>query len=313
MNTFEKPRKSADPVLWVLGVVFLLPRVIRMWHPDVWLEDPFYLYAAAQINEGFLPFRDYGHTQLPGAEYALAFFYRIFGASMRVAEAVTQASVYATTWLVFFAGEKLRNRATGIGAAVVFSCSSLLFRYHVYEREIFILLLLAVIFHLFLKWDRLDWRRAVIAGGLLGLCVFFKMTAVVSVAASVLFVWAAKKDFSGAVKLAVSAGGWTVLVFGFSCSAAPEQFFNQCILYHFVKGDTFSSKLDMLVFPAYCLDITLALGVVGLPFWKRSLLPGMWFPVFLLLAEWIFFAFVSPNAWPHNYIMWLFCLSLRKR
>ena len=293
-----------------LSVFFLVPRVARIVYPYVWLEDPYYLYAAALIKQGILPFRDFGHTQLPGTEYLLAFFYSLFGNSYVVAEIISQVVIYLNTWLIFLIGKKLCNQTVGVLAALIFSCSSLLFRYHVWEREVLVVFLLTLTFYLFVRWERLNFKRTVVLSILLTLGITIKLTTVVPVMAILFFTIFARKERANTLILAA-------LIFVFSCLAifliiriSPENAFNQAFLYHFVKGATFASSIDMLLFPRYVLDLPLALGICGVLFWEKKLFPDFWFPIFLALSEWTFYSFISPNVWPHNYIPSLLLLSL---
>ena len=302
---------SATRGYWfVLAIIFLVPRLFRLLYPEVWLEDPYYLYASRLIAGGAVPFRDFGHTQLPGAEYLLAWLYLIFGASLRTAEIASQIVVYLSTWLIFLIGSRLKDRTAGIGSGILFSCSALVFRYHVWEREILILFILALAFYLILTREKLNDKRAVVLGLLFGAGVFIKMTTAVPLAAAILFLAFIRKDLVHATIAALAAFIFITLALGCLFFLAPGDFFNQALLYHFVKGETVSSLGLRLSFQLHALDVSLAAGLLGLFFLKKTMFPDFWFPVFVTLADWVFFTFISPNVWPHNFIPALLLLSL---
>lgn len=296
---------------WLLiGLLFLAPRVARVLYPYVWMEDPFYLYASHLIKHGAIPFRDFGHTQLPGAEYFLAFFYSLLGSSYRVAEVITQIVVYANAWLIFLVGKRLYNQTAGLWAGLLFSCSSLMFRYHVWEREVFILFFLTLAFYGLVCHPRLNAKRSILLGLLFAVGLSFKLTVAVSLGAVLLYVGLIRKQIASAAIIAASALIPTGLIFLCLSIVCPADFFNQALLHHFVKGINLTSRLEMLLFPTRVLDVSLAMGVLGVFFWKKRLFPHLWFPVLLAGVDWLFFSLLSPNVWPHNYVPSLLLLSL---
>lgn len=296
--------------LILFGLIFLAPRVVRILYPYVWLEDPFYLYAASLIRQGAIPFHDFGHTQLPGAEFLLAFFYGFFGDSYVVAEVISQVVIYLNTWLIFFIGGNICNKTVGFLSALIFSCSSLLFRYHVWEREVLLVFLLTVTFYLLLGWPKLNLKRTIILSLILTAGVFCKLTMVVSAVPVFFFIFGVRKERFNAILLAILTFSFCVLALLLLFLKNPANVFNQAFLYHFVKGVTHTSVIEKLLYPLYVLDIPLALGVSGVFFWKKEMFPAFWFPIFLVLFDWMFFSFISPNVWPHNYIPSLLLFSL---
>ena len=294
--------------LLVLGIIFLIPRAARVFHNEAWIEDPFYLYGPYLITEGFYPFRDFIHSQFPGAEYMLALFYALFGSSYHVAEAVTQILVYATTWLVFLIGKRLFGVPGGVGAAVVLSLSSLIFRYHVWQREILILALLAGTYYSLLRTDPVRIRQFLLPAFLLSLAVATKLTSVIYIAATALFLIFSQRTIRGAVILSGMTCVFTLLVL--SPFLFMEAFWEQTILLHLIKGTNYTSVLKAVRAPLRFLEFTLALGVVGLPFLRKKNFPAFWLPILLIIAEMLFLAFINPNVWAHQLIPVLLSLAL---
>ena len=297
---------------WILlAALFLLPRIVRLLYPYVWFEDPFYLYAARLVEHGLVPYRDFNHVQLPGAEYLLSALYSLFGTSYRAAEIFSQTAVYANTWLIYLTGRKLCGGTAGLSSAVIFSCSSLVFRYHVWERELLVLLLVTLVFYLLLRWEKLDRPRSLALGLIFAAGIFIKLTTVVPLAAALLFIAVVRKEVKSALVTGLSALVFTLLaVSWFFSLAGAENFFIQAFFVHFVKGVTSDSRLAALLYPLYTLDITAVLGILGVFFWKKKFPAAAWYPALVLLVYWAFLTFVSHTVWPHNFVYFLPFLSL---
>jgi len=297
---------------WILlCALFLLPRIVRLLYPYVWFEDPFYLYGAYLVKNGWAPYRDFNHVQLPGAEYLLSALYSLFGTSYRAAEIFSQAVVYSNTWLIYLAGRKLCGRTAALFAAVIFSCSSLVFRYHVWERELLVLFLVTLVFYLLLRWEKLDRQRSLFLGAIFAAGIFIKLTTVVPLAAALLFIAVVRKEVKSALLTGLSALVFTLLaVSWFFFLAGAKNVFIQAFFVHFVKGVTSDSRLAALLYPLYTLDITAVLGILGVFFWKRKFPPAAWYPALVLLVYWAFLTFISLTVWPHNFVYFLPFLSL---
>lgn len=301
---------SSHKFVILLAIIFAIPRVFRISYPFVWLEDPFYLYAADLIKHGNLPFRDFAHTQFPGADYLLSFFYFLFGTSYHVAEILTAGLVYATTWLICLIGIRIHSFFTGVAAGIIFSFSSLLFRYHVWEREILVLFLITLLFYLFIKWDKLSSKRNCLVGFILACGISLKLTTVVPVAAVLSYVITVEKRFKPVFQIALSTFTFTAIFLLLFALPSFNDFLNQAFFYHFIKGHTSSSRISFLLFPFNVLDITLSFGIMGFVFLKKVQFPHILYPIYVTLFEYVFFSFISSNIWPHNLIPWLLLLSL---
>src|SRR5271170_4833628 len=122
---------------WLL-VALLVPRVLRMLYPEVWVEDDFYLESAWLVSAGMRPYLDFVHPHFPLLEYLSAAYLKIFGASHFSIEVLNEAAIYATSLLTFELAARITTRRAAISAAILYATSSIVFRYHVYERECFV-------------------------------------------------------------------------------------------------------------------------------------------------------------------------------
>jgi len=295
----------------LFGIILLTPRIFRFLYPKVWLEDPYYLYAGYLIKNGFLPYLNFGHTQLPGVEYLLSFFYTIFGSSYRVAEVLTQLLVFFTSCFIFYTGKKLKDDIAGLSAAIIFSYSSLIFRYHVLEREIFILFIIGIICVLFLHWDKITIQKILFLSICLWLAIIFKLTSMILFGAVLLYLIFFQKDIKSMVLTLLFTSILMIITLIVLYFTAKDKFIQQVFIYHFIKGKNFISCWQMLKFPSKVLDIPLSLGISGIIFaFPKKFNKILKFLMVFTLGESIFFSLISPNAWPHNYLTTLFFLSL---
>src|SRR6266853_2697173 len=71
---------GASIVAWLL-VVLLIPRVVRMLYPEVWVEDDFYLESAWLVSVGMRPYLDFVHPHMPLLEWLAGGYLKLFGTS----------------------------------------------------------------------------------------------------------------------------------------------------------------------------------------------------------------------------------------
>src|ERR1700730_7760873 len=110
-------------------VLLVAPRIIRLAHPQVWIEDESYLTGALMLSHGFFPYRDFPLPHYPTLEALLASVFHVAHASIRAAEVTTQIAAFAGSLFVFALGRRLDGGLTGAMAAIIFATSGLLFRY----------------------------------------------------------------------------------------------------------------------------------------------------------------------------------------
>ena len=119
-------------------LALVVPRLLRLAYPQIWIEDESYLTGAWMLSHAFLPYRDFPLPHFPLLEAALASIFRLTHASIRTAEVTTQIAALTGSLLVFVLGRRIDGLLTGAVAAAIFATSGLLFRYHLFEREVFI-------------------------------------------------------------------------------------------------------------------------------------------------------------------------------
>ena len=122
----------------MLLIILAIPRFVRLFYPAIWVEDDFYLEAAWLVSAGMRPYLDFVHPHFPLLEYLSAGYLKIFGASHFSIEILNEAAIYATSLLTFKLAARVTTRRAAISAAILYATSSLVFRYHVYERECFV-------------------------------------------------------------------------------------------------------------------------------------------------------------------------------
>src|SRR4051812_1989705 len=64
-----------------LLVALLVPRLVRMLYPAIWVEDDCYLQSAFAMAHGLRPYLDFIHPQMPLLEWAAAGYISLAGAS----------------------------------------------------------------------------------------------------------------------------------------------------------------------------------------------------------------------------------------
>lgn len=139
MSLPEGPSVSARRWgLWlVLALGLVAPRMVRMAAPLVHYEDDNYLYSAYLIHRGEQPYRDFVQANPPLLEQFAAPFFTLFGPTHRVGEGLTAAALLATALALWRIGGGLYADRSGAVAAVLYSWMPLVFRYHLFEREVY--------------------------------------------------------------------------------------------------------------------------------------------------------------------------------
>jgi hypothetical protein len=286
-----------------IALVLLIPRIVRLWYPEVWVEDDFYLESAYLVSAGMRPYLDFVHPHLPVLEWIAAAYIRLFGASHLSLELLNQAAIYATSLLVLALGLRVANRPVAVASAILYGFASLVFRYHVYERECFVapLVLLATIAALDDR-ERWRWRPILAIAGPLALACAIKLTAVIPTAVIAAFLILARRRYAAAAAVAVSVAAALAILSLFCYRRYGFEFFFQTFFFHFMKGR--DSRELIALYPASILDILAPLSVLGAirifsdgrPEKGRALVIAM------AAAAYAFFGLMSPTAWGHNYL-----------
>ncbi|HLI78459.1 MAG TPA: glycosyltransferase family 39 protein, partial [Candidatus Binataceae bacterium] len=288
----------------MLLIILAIPRLVRMLYPEVWVEDDFYLEAAWLVSVGMRPYLDFVHPHFPLLEYVTAGYLRIFGASHFSIEVLNETAIYVTSVLTFKLSARMAPRRAAIGAAILYATSSLVFRYHVYERECFVapLILATAIFALDDGENRGSYRRiAWIALALIVACLI-KLTAFIAVGVIVAFIAFVRKRWRDAIVLAISIVGAMILATAFCYAIYGREFLFQTFLFHFMKG-----RIDwqsVIVYPLAILDIQIPLFVIGCIAVRREVRINAAIALVLAMvtAEYLFYGILSPTSWGHNFL-----------
>ncbi|HPQ38859.1 MAG TPA: glycosyltransferase family 39 protein [bacterium] len=290
-----KSSVSLHRVFWIS--LLMLPRFARIVSPDVQIEDPNYIYGAFLLLKGMIPFADFAQVNPPLLESLLAILYRVFGVSYRVPEFLTAIAFFLTALLIGRLGDRFINRFAGWSASILYSFHFLVFRYHVFEREIFATLAVFLALDFLSRGPQSRWTPAV-AGLLLGFGFACKQTVIIPFAAVVGVVGVMRWQWHRAILL---VGGFGFLVgiitLGYTLAFGP-MYMEQTFWFHFIKGFVapwFIKAQWTLAGLGYLVPLSCA-GLWGLRF-KR--LDWNWLWPAMLMADLAFFWFVSGAFWPH--------------
>ncbi len=286
--------------------------MVRMAYGQIWIEDDAYLDLAFRMGKGFMPYRDFPvpHFCLP--EIVLGELFRLLGPSLRTAELVNNGAIVIAGLLLYLALRRRSRELLGFLAAICLSLSSLVFRYHLWEREILGLPLCAAGIYLIQSFPFSGTGKRKIIGLLATLMVLSAM-----VKLTFLVFWTGLFFYLLLDKAKRNTAFWmfgiglsgTVLLFLLFAWLFQPHFIQQVVLVHLFKGtgETFLVKLRSI--PLW-LDLLFALGVPGFfLLWKQDRAWGA-LALVLFFVETGFYLFFSPTLWPHNLIDFLIPLSI---
>ena len=280
--------------------ILAIPRIVRYSYPEIFVEDDFYLQNAFLLSVGEKPYHDFILNHFPVLEIFLKTIFNMFGTSIQTVEVLTQSFVLLNSFLILIIGLLIKDRYAGLAAAFLYACSSLVFRYHVFEREIFTntCTLLGICCYFSIK------KESLLKYALIGFVFFFSATV----------------KFTGAIPLApiIAVSLYErkllnafILLFAFCIPLALTSlffyerygyaFYFQVFLFHFLKGSSFL-KYRIREF-VWSTDVTIFTGIFGLLFYKSSAHTREWLLLkVLFLVYSIFFLFLSSTIWAHNLI-----------
>jgi hypothetical protein len=301
-------------VIGTIGLVALLaaPRIGRLAFPQVWIEDESYLTGAFMLSQGFLAYRDFPLPHLPLLETVLAGVFRVAGASIRSAEAFTQLAALAGSLLVFVLGRRLDGPFTAVAASLIFATSGLLFRYHVFEREVFLIVpvMAAVLILPMATADRDDspWRP-IAAGLLLVAALAIKLTAIAAVAGVGIQLWQQRRGRAAALVVLCALGGLGACTIAL-WAAFGRSFAVQVFLFRAVHAafPSLGVKLDEM---RLTLDVSLAAGAAGIVLIIWTGAARRWIaPLAQLACGFVALDLLNPTYWAHTGIELLPWLAL---
>jgi hypothetical protein len=294
-------RVSVSIGAWLI-VVLLIPRILRILYPEIWVEDDFYLESAWLVSVGMRPYLDFVHPHMPLLEWIAAGYLKLFGASYLSIEILNEAAIFATSILTYSLARRVAGRPNAIAASILYAYSSLVFRYHAYERECFVapLLLLGAIVTLDDAMPAM--RQAAILGAIFFIASAIKLTAVIAFPIMLIFIAVAYRRIASTVISSV--------IFAFALAAFSAilyqlyggEFIFQTFVFHFLKGRDLG--LNTALFPRMILDILVPLFLFGCwqIFANRIFNRGVILVLAIIAAEYAFYGVLSPTAWGHNYL-----------
>ncbi|HLX03977.1 MAG TPA: glycosyltransferase family 39 protein [Candidatus Binatus sp.] len=294
-------RVSARIGAWLI-IVLLIPRVLRMLYPEIWVEDDFYLESAWLVSVGMRPYLDFVQPHMPLLEWIAAGYLKLFGASYLSIELLNEAAIFATSLLTYVLARRVAGRPTAIAASMLYAYSSLVFHYHAYERECFVapLILLGAIVTLDDTMPAM--RQAVILAAIFFVACAIKLTAVIPFPVMLLFIAVAYRRVASAI---VSAAIFALALAAFSAilyGLYGNEFIFQTFVFHFLKGRDLS--LNTQLYPRMILDVLVPLFILGC--WRifvdRIFNRGVILVLAIVAAEYAFYGVLSPTAWGHNYL-----------
>jgi hypothetical protein len=287
-----------------LAIVLVVPRLVRVFYPEAWIEDDFYLENAYLVSVGMRPYLDFLHVHFPVLEWASGVYTRLFGASLVSLEFLNGAAIYATSLLVFGLARRAADRPVAFASAILYGFAALVFRYHVYERECFVapLVVGATILVVDESSSLPTGRRAMAIAGLLALACAIKLTAVVSVIVLIGYLGVVRQRMGKAISIGAAVAAAIALLSAFCYWRYGFEFVFQTFLFHFMKGR--DARAAIVLYPTLVLDILaplFALGVIHLLAARRAKGAAA-LVLALAVAQYCFFGLLSPTAWGHNYV-----------
>lgn len=310
---------SARGRTWLVAFALLLPRLVRMLYGELWIEDEAYLDIALRISRGQIPYLDFPLPHYCLLDALLGALFRLFGPSLRLAEVLNNAAWWLSAFLLYQTfrrggreadrhGQDAHATVIGLLAAVLLSVSSLSFRYHLWEREVFSQLVHVVALFFLLTRSR-EQRRLGLLSLLMVLSALIKLTNLIFWLAVGLYFIVAERDWKAALRLWLPAGVGIGLIFAATSALAWPEFFQQVFLLHWLKGSS-AGLLEKLSQAARWLDLLMALGLPG--FFCLWRIERRWGLLTLLWSGCTaaFYLFFSPTLWPHNLIDLLIPLAL---
>src|SRR6202167_2790565 len=251
---------SARVGAWLI-VVLLVPRIVRLLYPEIWVEDDFYLESAWLVSVGMRPYLDFVQPHMPLLEWIAAGYLKLFGASYLSIEILNEAAIFATSILTYALARRVAGRPTAIAASILYAYSSLVFRYHVYERESFVAPLLVLGALVTLDDTMPAMRQAAILAGIFFLACAIKLTAVIAFPVMLVFIAVAYRRILSAVASGVI---FTLALAAFSAllyRLYGSEFIFQTFVFHFLKGRDTAG--DIATYPRMILDVLVPLFVLG--------------------------------------------------
>jgi len=285
-----------------LALILLLPRIVRFFYPEVWIEDDFYLESAYLVAAGMRPYVDFVHVHFPVLEWIAAAYIKLFGASLASLEFANEAAIYATSLLVFALGRRVAGRPVAIASAILYGFASLVFRYHLWERECFVAPIVAGAAIVVLDDGPASMRGVLAVAGLLAMACAIKLTAAVPAVVIVGYIAIFQRRLLSAGAIAAALAMALAALTAFCYWRYGFDFVFQTFFFHFMKGR--DTNAIIALYPAAILDVFAPLFILGIIrcCGRDALGPAGILVLAMAAAEYAFFGLASPTAWGHNYL-----------
>ncbi|MGH7925362.1 MAG: ArnT family glycosyltransferase [Candidatus Binatus sp.] len=287
--------------VWLM-VVLLIPRIVRMLYPEIWVEDDFYLESAWLVSVGMRPYLDFVQPHMPLLEWIAAGYLKLFGASYLSIEILNEAAIFATSLLTYALARRIAGRPAAIAGSILYAYSSLVFRYHAYERESFVAPLMVLGAIVILDESIVPMRQAAMLAMIFFVACAIKLTAVIPFGVMLLFIAVAYRRIASAlaagVIFALALAAFSAILYRLYGS----EFIFQTFVFHFLKGH--DTEGNIATYPRMILDVLMPLFVLGC--WRlyaeRIFSRGAILVLAIVAAEYAFYGVLSPTAWAHNYL-----------
>src|SRR5271155_4521823 len=273
-----------------------------MLYPEVWVEDDFYLESAWLVSVGMRPYLDFVQPHMPLLEWIAGCYLKLFGASHLSIEILNEAAIFAASLLTWSLARRVAGRPTAIAASILYAYSSLVFRYHVYERESFVAPLLILGAIVTLDDTMPAMRQAALIAGIFFLACAIKLTSAIPLPVMLLFIAIAYRRIGAAIASGVIFTFALAAFSAFLYRLYGNEFIFQTFVFHFMKGH--DTEAGIATYPRMILDILVPLFVLGC--WRiyaaGILTRGVILILAILAIEYSFYGVLSPTAWGHNYL-----------
>jgi len=254
------------------------------------------------VSVGMRPYLDFVQPHMPLLEWIAGCYLKLFGASHLSIEILNEAAIFAASVLTYALTRRIAGRPTAIAASILYACSSLVFRYHAYERESFVAPLLVLGAIVTLDDTIPPMRQAALLAAIFFVACAIKLTAVIAFPVMLAFAAVAYRRILSAI---VSGAILTLALAAFSAILYllyGTEFIFQTFVFHFMKGrDTVGG---IAAYPRMILDVLVPLFVLG--GWRiwadRLFTRGVILVLAIVAAEYAFYGVMSPTAWGHNYL-----------
>jgi hypothetical protein len=226
----------------------------------------------------------------------------LFGASYLSIEILNEAAIFATSILTYALARRVAGRPTAIAASILYAYSSLVFRYHAYERESFVAPLLILGAIVTLDDATPAMRQAAILAGIFFVACAIKLTAVIPFPVMLIFIAIAYRRVASVIVSGVIFALALAAFSAFLYRLYGAEFLFQTFVFHFLKGQDAAG--DSATYPRMILDLLVPLFVLGC--WRifadRIFSRGVILVLAIVAVEYAFYGVMSPTAWGHNYL-----------